>query len=639
MSEEDSLLKAQRLLDEAKEETSRREKILSDTKVRLAKLEDVHIAPNLEFEKTHKTLERIGSNLEKMIDKKKEVIELTRKAKVVQKGIEDIFLFTKRIEELLKQIKALDEEGRYEEAFALTEQLNDPVASYDYGTPLLVQEEVAQILPWTRARLTWHQGEARAEEGLSPLSVEEARAYMEDAANLPIGVEDFSAKERVLDEARGFLFLALANQEEQIEHTRETFFAALEHDHFARECAAYSSDRTNRRAEIFKAILTDEYNELALRFFDEERDYDKALELFHVRGYFAPASLTFPPYRFSYDDEEFRICFLESEALKITPAEFEQAAKQTASEIKSTNDFSFRLLSHYLALQGIDEYKSKAVMDATMGLSYQWKITLLSKAMQLSMPEDRVSRYLELLANSKERYGVLDEMSDDLLYLREHIKGYDVPVFSGLLKELIRSPKAHRIAIKSRVGATHALFGEDRENFPPAQGALVKDGTVKAWSLLRRAIFYVLGMIFPLAVVIFSISVLFSASLVPNDICALTITAPLLFFAVWWWNLIRMYYGRDEKGSALNRRIMFGSALLKGGIALFFFIAPTLVPQLGRLGYGFLIAGIAQGAFAFFALKPLKGKRVFDNLLFLALLIVEGVGLAFVILDMMNGLI
>lgn len=639
MSEADALAKASSLLKEAKEESAKREKILASTNAKLDKLDEVSISPDLSFPKTREVLSLIGEELTLMKDKANEAKELTRKAKVVRKGLEDLRSYGKRCEKTIEEIYSLDQEGQFDLALEKCDSLLEPVIDYDYGMPLSLQEGAKGIHAWLKARLIWHKGESKIEEGLPPMELEEAIAYKKSIENLPIGVEDYQEKERAIDQANGFLFLSLAAREENIEHDRETFLSAMEYESFARECSPNSSDRTRRRAQIFKAILTDEYNELSYSFFNDERDYQKSLELFRLRGYFDPNTLTFAPYRFAYDEEEFRIYFLESEALKITPAEFEETFRLTSLEAKEPGDFCYRLLSHYLALQGLDDWKVGAMRDQLKTLPFQWQIGLFSKAMQLSMPRERNLMCLDCISQCEDKKGKLDEMSVDLLYLREHLDGEDGVYFSSILSEILRSPHAHKIAVKSRIGATHALFGEDRENFPASIGAPTKNPYVKSWSILRFALFVVLGTILPLSLCAFAIGLLYSASPISNDLSAFLCLIPLAGAAFVWWNLVRMHFGLDERASALNRRLMIAAAITQGLLAMLYFLFPSPFYPLARLGYGLLIIGIIEGLFAYFSLKPIKGKKAVDNLLLLALLAIEGVGLAYMILDMMNGAI
>ncbi|MCR5348243.1 MAG: hypothetical protein K6E59_01380 [Bacilli bacterium] len=630
----ESIEQTQKLLASAKAATEQARLDLADTERRLADIEGIHIEVETPFVKTKEILEKIGANASKIDEQKEKMGELVKKVALVKQGIEDIASLENELEQYLAEIYRLDQKGNFAAALAKNDEMLALSNSYDFGEPLGIQRIIFEAAPWTKVGILTHQAETNVANGLRPFEEGKFQEYLDLISALPLGIHQQEHIDGYHDVVTGFRVMDRVVDQKEKGHSLENLSLSLDLLQELKEKEEGLSPKTLGRIRHLYLLTLDQYNYLAVDAFDARRDYEGAKALFALRENFLNEELIHRDFKEAVDEHDFHLRFLRAEALRSEDEEFGKMSDALVASIGSSEGLEEETLALFLALPGLGETKGAILLDAVSRLGFEPTIQLLSDALSLGMEVGMQEKVLSLVLSKKEKDIHLEEFANSLLNCRDLLDESLKNRFIPLLNDLLRSPRAHKICVKSASKALHALYGEDDESFRAPRGKPFQAKPVRPWDVVAKGLYFGLGICLPIALLALSLPVLYFL-LKEQPLCPYFLLGPLFVMLLIGHFAIVARHGRDERGSAVYRRILTIDALWKAGLSLAYFALPQTLPFIQPFGYTLIIFGAVEGLWALFFYKDKKKGISIPT--FVLLLLCEGASLAFLILGLMNG--
>ena len=594
------------------------------------------INPDTDFPKTSALLFALSRQNEEIATLKEE----TKRISSLTGGdfvLESFHGFAKRWEEALSSISSFAKEGNFEEAFHELDSIVKVSLDFPSDHPFASVKETQLIAKSLRCRLEAMQISQQGNAGELWNEPRIAGHYYSCLA-LPTDLEGEQGKNRMIDEARGFVYAYFAEACEKQKEDFKTFTAGLPHWKMA-FLETPISKKTQEAKERFAKSFPLCYNAQIEKAFSVDHDCERALELFRFRSFFKKEDLSLAPYRYAYDENEFRLYFSESEALGKDSNAFLSFVAELVSKIKTADDFEFRVLSHLLALPGITKDRFEIMLSSIKPLSFELKIQLLSSSLALGMAPLRAQGVLRSIEHTHPKTLDLEALAKPLLFIKEHLNDALLARFLPMLDDLLRSPKAHKVIVKSNSLALHTLAGESQEMPRLPIGKGMKNTRVHAWGSGRFLCYIIFGICMPIFLFALASVFIYLYTDISANRASLYGLIPLAGIYVWVLSILYGWIGFDERGSAVMRKVLLVDALWKAVLALLYFLTPSLYPALDRIRYALLGFVFIESFLAFFLLQPKKNKVLVDYLLFGATFIVSALALTYMIVDMMNGLV
>ncbi len=630
----DSVERTNELLLQAKKNTEEARTALAETERQYEQIDDIHLNTDVSLQKTHAVLDTINANVQRMAEQRQAMSRLIESIKNIQEGVRSIYNLEHRFEAFLKHISLLDETGNYDEALAKVDELEALSTANDFGEQLALQRVLSEITPWTRVSLIVHKGEAFIDANEAPMSNEELEAFANSVEELPIGIHPELAQEEMRDRIRGWRCVIRAKEEAASEPSLESLKTTLALLEAVRADEKSFSELTKARVTYLYNIAIDEYNILSAKAFDEGNDYEVVLEYFNLRGYFLASRVKHDAYRESEDEADFKLRFHKAMLLRLSPEEFDAACKGYAANISDEESFEFILLAELLVMADLPEEKLNLLYQIYHELPFQTAILLTAGALQRGCPEERKAHLVEDLLARKHKELDLEKCAKALLVCKENFTDSLQKRFEILLKDLLRSPHAHKVCVKSPLPEVHALYGETPETMRAPIGKPLGKPLIKAWDFLLKGLYQWMGIIVPLILCAAAGVAIFF--IVPGeDLRQYILTAPLVVGLVIAHFAICARFGRDERGSAVYRRCLGITALIFAAASLVYFALPTFVPFLQPYAYALILYGAVLGFWGLFFYKD-KVKKV-SIPIYVAWYLCEVASLVFLILMLMKG--
>lgn len=594
------------------------------------------LSPKVDLPKANALLFKLREQDEEMASLKKEAREISSLTgeSFVNESFAD---FIARWEEALSSISALAKAGDFEKAF---HELN-LISKVRIGLPgshdFIAEKEAQLIAKSLRCRLEAMQIK-KQKDSESVWCEARVTGHYYSCLSLPTDLEGEEGKRVMIDEARGFVYAYFAEICEKRKEDFKIFTEGLPHWKMALAEEAISKE-TKEAKERFAKSFSLCYNAQDEKAFSLDHDYERALELFRFRSLFKKDDLSLAPFRYAYDENEFRLYFYESEALGKDSNAFPPFAAELVGKIKTSDDFAFQVLSHLLALPGITKEQFQALISSIKPLSFQLKIQLLSSSLALGMAPLRTQDLLRSIERTHPKTMDLETLAKPLLFIKEHLNDALLARFLPLLEDILRSPKAHKVIVKSNSLALHTLIGESEEMPRLALGKAMTNARIRAWGRGKYRCYIIFGVCLPILFFICAFLFLCFDSEISANAASLYALIPCFAIYLWVLGILYSWAGFDERASAVMRKILLGDAIWKAALALTYFYNPFALPALDRVRYTLIGFAFAESFLTFFLLKPKKKKTFADYLLFGSAFILSAVALTYMILDMMRGLV
>ncbi len=594
--------------------------------------------PDISFSQTEKALALLARQNEEMGRLKKRLVSSKRLKTASDKSLYEIMAYEGGWEEAFRKIQSLVDEERYKDAIDFISHYRPNSIPHRGHFELQVEKEADLIRPWLICRLTSIYGRKLEETG-EHLNKEEGERHYQRCLALPSGLEKESYKDFLIDEAKGFLYELSAADVSKRPISIGTFLSYLPYWRLALVEDEKESPSTAEKKARFLSALLPCYDDLGRMSFVKERSMEDALTLFRLRDLFPREKISFIPFRFAYDENEMKLYFCESEAIESGEEEYKNSVKDYVEKIKQGDEFHFLVMSHLLSLPGLDQERFNIAANATKTLDFENKVHLLASSIALGMEPRRIRVMLDNLSKTRGKKGNLDAMSKPLLFIKEHLNEPLALRYEPLLQDLLRSPKAHKIAVKSPDSSLRCLFGESPESFLPPLGEKMKNTKIRAWGEKAWFSYLIFGIALPVVLILFAFIFFYCHAGIGATYASFYNLIPFAAAMALVNVHVCLWFGRDERGSANARSILLGDAVWKAALAVAYFASPKLFPGLDRFRYTFIIAAAVEALFEFFFLKPTKKSAILDYFLFGTNFVLCVIAIVFVVLDMMAGLL
>ncbi len=591
--------------------------------------------PSLRFPETEKAIGELEKQNKQLLLLKSRVLETKRKEKENRENCAKIISFSNIWGKTALQISSLCHEKKYAKAAELAASLPLKIEGSPY--PLKVEKEATTIRPWLICRLTSLSFEEK-EKRHESIGKDEAERHYQRCLSLPVGLEEQSEEEKLIDAAKGFLYSSCSSLLESGVSEVSLFLPLLPFWRMGLSDKV-ESEATKAKKERFGQLLLNCYNSLSEVCFKKKRDLESALTLFRLRNLFPKSEIRLAPFRYAYDEKELKLYFYESEAIESKPEEFATRVSEFASSVSSPDDFYFLVLAHLLALQGMEKDRFNAVVKAIRPFSFELKIELLAASIALGMEPLHMRAVLEEIERTHPKRGNLEKLGKPLLFIKEHLNEALLLRFNPLLEDLLRSPHAHKVAEKSNELAFTLLYGHAPEQYRPRLGSKAKRPNIRSWGKGTWACYLVFGFSLPIVACLLSGVFIYLYRGIPDRYASYWILIPFFSLLLFLFATVSGWSGRDERGGAYLRSALLGDAIWKACLAASYFIVPASLLGFARIRYALLIAPIAEGLLAFFYCKPSKKTALLDYFLFGALFVSAFLATVFMVLDMMWGLL
>lgn len=630
----ESIEQTQELLLEAKRKTAEARKELEAVEAQVQEIDSIHLNVDVDFPKTSETLAQIEGNVSRIAEFKEAVAKILPSIDGVKKGIEEINLLERKFEAYLKEIFFLDGHKRYEDGLVRVDELEELAKSVDFGDQLNVQKTVLELSAWERCCLYAHLGEHNVRQGERPMSDEQLDLFAAKVEELPIGIHKAEQIDIFRDKILGFRCVIRAKDSLANGRSFDSLNASIALIQDALKHRDNLSQFTAERLNYLVSVTIDEYNYLCVDAFDVRRVYEDAEALFNLRGYFELEKIVHVDYREATDSHDFKLRFLKAEALRMDDEAFSIAVYAYADSIRSQDEFEFEVLTQYLALPGLTTEKVGYLIAAINRMSFELMVLLLGAALSLGIEPERQKAVLDNIYAKKEKRLNLDNSAKALQNCVNLLDPELRNGFISLEKSLLRSPRAHKICVKSANPDIHVLYGEDKENFRRPLGKAFGKNEVKPWDYTLKALYFGFALVLPL-ILCGALFGFFMAMFSNTKYGPYLMAVPFVLALLDLHFFICVRFGRDERGSAIYRRMLGLDALIKAVLCLLYFILPSTFAFLAPVGIGLFIASAIEGLWGFFLYKD-KKKAVCVPI-YVVLLLVELAGLVFLILGLMNG--
>ena len=631
----DSVQRINELLEQAKKDREAAAKELAETQAKIDLIDSIKIEPDFSLSKTTSKLELAKENYAKMKEFKAKAQALAGAPDILIQAIGDINELRKYSIEALRLIADLDKKQKFVEALAKNDELEQKALACHDEVDLIIRKHVIEITAWTRCALLNHWADCNIAEGKYSLTPENYEKYANAIENLPLGFHTQESLDAHKDKLLGFRChdrgLTTLNSPRSLEDLKALLALLDEANQTEKHLPA-----TTVRIAYLHGVACEEFNRLADQFFDLDRDYDKALELFQLRGYFEAEEIVHDDYRLAKDETDFRLRFLDKEALRMSDAEFSVAVYAYADSIQKEDELEFSILCRYALLNGISDDKVAFLIAAINRLSFQLGVIFLGTTLECGLVPERQKAILANLVAHKNKEKVLDlEKSAKALLncktmLDEPLQGD----FAKLLEDLLRSPHARKVVTKSARPEVHALIGEDLENFNRPWGRPIKDPGIRAWDYFDKAMFVLFAAVLPALLIAGAFAALYLL-LQTNEYVGYFLLGPLVLELVHIHLLVVGRFGVDERGSAIYRRILGLVALGCAAFALVFFITPQSLMALKPFAFMTMVFAGVAGLWGIFAYKDKKKKAT--AFIYVPLMLCTIAAVIMMIVDMING--
>ena len=618
-----------------KEIESIKEKLVACQKESIV-LDSINAKVEPSLTKSEQALSSCSSIYSSLVENKVELAKLKDVIKTNQDSFDLLDDFIANLSSSLQEISFLAKNKNYLKAYAKLDSIKENFAKLGYFSSYPFYEYVLESLDYVEIFLM--QGKLKSLVNIGEVvSLEDASNYHVLASSLKTKFHSIDLKNEYLDESLIYLVRNKVNEENNSIHSSSTllnFIAFL--DKVDEELPTCSIELVKEK-ELGRKISLNEYNELAKLYFDDEPNMECALSLFSLRNRFNKEDISSSHYVENENEEEFKMDFISSTALRKDASSYNDQVLVLSKKAMDGDEESFNLLARFLCMRLIDSTKFDITLKAIKDFNFQMLLFFFSKCVELGLDEEKQILLFNLLDKVKQnkRKGNLEEMAMPLYYLSFHIAPSLKNRFICLKKDLLRSPKAHKIKNKTHVNELRYLYEED-PNVSKSIGKKAKDLNIRSCDSFNIVVYYFLMAFIPAATGIISL-VLFYFFQIENVGTSFIYAIPLSLYPIFLGFIGLNYFGRDEKGSSWFRRVLGLDAIIKLIICTVYFIVPTYLPSLSLWSMPLLVSGAFSYAYSLLLFK--ENKKSMSYLVLISFLILLILSLVFIVVDQMQSLI
>ena len=491
--------------------------------------------------------------------------------------------FVKSFLNIIKVNKQYQAESRFDDSFELLKQISEMVEQYDFGTEAKVLLIAKEIIAHQRADAFAGKGFQRIDSGESPLSENEQNEYMSLADSLPCDFIDPADKAKHLCLSKRFELAALSlRQQVSLECLDEDILAYegyinvpdLHHeeaDLYAESIRSYASCAYG---ELFAKALADGDDEAAVALYQRRRPFLEPLPELVANA---------------ESEEELKKLLVIERSKEMDSAEFQATIIQLSS---SNDEESLESLACIMSIEDLEATKKNILVKALEGWSFDQKVKLYALTIKKGLPiEQSESLYADLLA-TKPRRSQIESTYADLAFLRSSCPDKLKSKFAGLIKGLIRSPKAKRAKTKSKDEEFHKFFGESKYNEPIGK-PLKTQKAYSYWSGGKSFLYLLAVLVLPLAVAGAGVYFMFFMFKMPEPVSYFEYGLPLIPILIGLCVHLIQRFGNDERIPTNISKIATILSIPLFGVALAYHFLPdalsVLEPYIGSM----IVAGLS----------------------------------------------
>ena len=569
--------------------------------------------------KTEEQIHRLGENLAKINELQERFEALKENASTITKAKENLDYYEKLAEDIIRFARALIQQRRYDDAKEATKLFDNHFMELDFGFPLHMQKAIREIQGHLVADACAEKGENHIVCN-TPFEEGEIEEYEERAKNLGTGIDGEKSRYFHMDKILGFKYIqAYWKWSDSIQNSDDILSVININGELGKE-GMELSELTQQRRQLFVDLIQARYNELSQEAF-EDSDYEKALFYYEHREFIDVEALTCEAYRLP-SEEEFHIAYLNAASVRMSEENYFQFCKDEEKTLADEDPFSLRFVALSLASEELSEAKFELLAASVNNCGFETMLVAFGAALDHGLSEERQFSLLSALVHTKKKVANLDRIAPALRVLDEKLAPSQRKAYNGLRHDLLRSPHAKKVAVKSTEEATHALFGETKETFRAPIGKKVKNPRIKSWDFMTKAFYVAFAIIFPILLAVAG-AIFISFAQIDDQLRYPLYAAPVAFALVFVMLAIRARFGTDERGSGVWGWVLLWNAFIFGLVAVCIFAFNPWIKTYVPMPYGYSVLGVSAllGICSVF-IHVLKKKQYFVLQGFVILLLI-----------------
>lgn len=602
--------------------------LAAETK-RSEEIDSLHI-DSISLPRADAVLSYLPSAVETLKKEEEKIDGLIEKAKMVEGSLKAFEEVERQCEFILYETRLLVEAGHYEEASTTISEFSE-YWNLDYGVELKFEGLLHEIHDWTMAKIRLLDEQHRLFAHQESLPKDALFALKEDAKKLPTQYHTEKDKLSYIDQA--FYVLGLYYQTlGEISSPEELSERFVEINDFT-SCVS-PTPATKEVYEELRKDAIDAYVRLSFLYGQKNAKYEDALTLFRIRSNIPEGTEMNPLFLGPKDEKEFRLAFLRNVCRFQEDEEFAQYALTLRSSLEFDNPESSALVALLFADASMSEKKQTTLHELFKALTFERKIDVFSNVLLEEVPEPVVQSLFLALRDSKKKALDLEKKADALLTIRDHLPKSLRKDYKRLIAALLRSPLAKKTITKSANPALHALAGH-KENFKMPVGKKARDTYVNSWGKAKNGAFVFFLIILPILLLAANVYYLVVYQQT-SPFYPFYLLVPIALLAMLVIAITYGYAGRDERPSAVVRRLFAVVGILAAVASALYYLLPAYTSFLAPYEYTLIISG------AFFLLAGhvlLKDfHKRWNFILNLPLALIELLDVVLLLLRLMNRL-
>lgn len=570
--------------------------------------------PNLyyDFKTTNSNIDLSKNNITRLYELNTKLDEYLHKIKRVKSILFSFSSFSEKFEKMLKKVEFLCRAELFRNAINELKNFDLSFGDIDFGIELKIQKYLKEMTEWEKARVYVLMGETNIKQGLIPLVSDELNDFYNLVISLPTRLHDQSEKNYLINTSIIFICDFLKNKNNIYKDNIDISIGFVDLVNLFKIHESILDERALKAKQELIDSLIITYNILCDRHFNFEPNLEQCLKLFRLGVLFNKDSISNKCFVEPKDEDEFTLVFIKERARKLSAFEFDTDIKIKASS-QDKKSLEYLSLGHIYAMPDLDETKIGLFIKVYQLMSFEEKIKLYATVLKDGISPEKEVLLVEKLVETPAKSLNLDFSAESLYIIKTMCSDYVLIEVNEILRNLVRSPSAHKYIVKSRNKYLHALLGEDVENPILPIGRESKKVFAKSIDVPVFVSYWTIYSIIIILSILLSCFLPLTLNNLPNLDKSFFYAVPFVISTIVVTSIIFQYYGLDEKVSVVVKKVIAISALWKACVSLFCFSAFPILGVFGYAGFPLLLAGSLQ---FFVGLVFFKNKSKRENYMF-----------------------